>query len=92
MEENESIHPDYLKGFNEGYLLKKYLPELADKLLQAESHSSRSNGFKDGVTEYVHELEKAKYPAWLREDRYSDLGNEPDRSKERDRDDLEPEK
>jgi hypothetical protein len=58
MEETTTPSPDYIKGFNEGYVLAKDQPELADKLASMKGDSERVAGFHDGRRQYV--LEKAK--------------------------------
>ncbi len=75
MEENETVDPEYQKGFNEGYTMKKYLPEIADKLADAMGDSSRGLGFKDGRQELLVEQQRDKYPSWRRTD-WLDKGNE----------------
>jgi len=96
MEDIEPVHPDYVKGFNEGYLIKQNLPELADRLADAVGDSLRSQGFKDGRSEVIRELERDRYPKWLRSDRLSSLEEkeqeERERGKDRDKEDREPER
>ena len=84
MEEIEHVDPDYQKGFNEGYIMKKHLPDLADKLAEVASDSQRSTGFKEGRNQLILEREKERYPDWLRSDRLSNLDNSPDKGKEKD--------
>ena len=45
------------KGFNNGYLLQKYYPELADKISKSfnEKDDLYQSGFKSGVTQYKKE-------------------------------------
>jgi hypothetical protein len=66
---------EYQQGFNEGYLISKYHPELSEALSSALTDSSRSVGFKDGIYELQIEKNKDKdyYPDWLREDRLENL-------------------
>ena len=73
MEENQSPHPDYLKGFNEGYIMNKYEPELTQDLSKALPVSVRANGFKDGVEQFTVEKTLGRMPAWLQKDRLSNL-------------------
>ncbi len=89
MQETESPHPDYLKGFNEGYLLKKHLPELADTLASAVNGSMRDAGFKDGRMQLFYEKEMELLPDWLKRDYSEDRDNYSDKAK--DKDDIEPE-
>lgn len=92
MEENNSPHPDYQKGFNEGYLMKKHLPDLADKIVHAIDPSERGTGFRDGKAQCELEQKNDRYPRWLRDDRLSNLDKGKDETKGKDRDDMEPEK
>ena len=51
------------KGFNAGYLLQKYDPELARKLLKdlKDKDIPYAQGYKAGVKEYARELIKEQY-------------------------------
>lgn len=94
MEDNfDTPHPDYVKGFNEGYVLTKYSPQLANEIAASMPVSERSSGFKDGKTQVENELAKEKYPKFLQKDRSKiDKNNpSPDRSKVRDRG-IEPDR
>lgn len=86
MEENTEPHPDYIKGFNEGYTLAKHMPELSEKLPVSLDETERGQGFKDGRDEYILEKEKQR-PSWLRKDRLSDM----DKTEDLDKDDLDRE-
>ncbi len=96
MEDIEPVDPEYLKGFNEGYLIKEHLPDLADRLADSIGDSMRSQGFKDGRVEMIREREKERYPKWLRSDRLSSLEEkekqERERNKDQDKEDREPER
>ncbi|MBE7172471.1 MAG: hypothetical protein INR73_17935 [Williamsia sp.] len=94
MEDIEPVDPEYLKGFNEGYIIKQHMPDLADKLASSVGDSLRSQGFKDGRNEVLRERERERYPKWLRSDRLSSLEDKELRSKDRDKDkeDIEPER
>ena len=89
MEENETPQPDYLKGFNEGYLMAKHLPDLAEKLAKADNESVRHMGFRDGRSQLTKEKEKTRYPDWLKSDRLDSIDKKQDKSKEKDRGDRE---
>ena len=99
MEKNEIIEnsdtpsSDYIKGFNEGYLIEKNLPELAEKLSSSLSQSDRSKGFGDGRKEMMLEMAREKYPSWLKDDITANQGIEEDIQKDQDKkmDNLEPE-
>lgn len=71
MEELEKPEPDYIKGFNEGYLLAEHMPELAAKLAPVLTETSRSQGIKDGFDQYALEKDLTKQqelPEWRRRD------------------------
>ena len=89
MEETEAPHPEYLKGFNEGYLITKHLPDLADKLSGVLGDSLWGTGFQDGRQQLILEQVKDRLPDWLKDDPLSRLDNLPDKSHEKDRDDLD---
>lgn len=89
MDENETAHPDYQKGFNEGYIMKQHLPEMADKLAEAVGSSVRSEGFRDGRQQGILDQRKDYYPNWLKSDRLPNLNNDINKSKDKDMDDLE---
>ncbi len=48
---------DYVKGFNEGYLIAQHEPELAAQLSKAEGTSDRLQGIKDGHRRFTLEKE-----------------------------------
>lgn len=49
----------YLEGFNSGYLLRKFKPELSASILKnLEANSDYSKGLIDGNREYEQELDK----------------------------------
>lgn len=65
MSEQENI--EYQKGFNEGYLLTKHLPELAGSIAKIESLSPRIEGFRDGRKEFALEKVRERRPSFLKE-------------------------
>lgn len=88
MEEQDKVEPEYVKGFNEGYLLAQHKPELAEKLAGIDSDFIRLVGFKDGRKQYDAERQKPRLPSWLKEDRLTRMP-QPNRSKDRD---IEPDR
>jgi hypothetical protein len=58
--ETENPHPSYLKGFNEGYTLHKYMPELAQEIALALKNSERGMGFKEGYSQYLVDKHQVK--------------------------------
>ena len=89
MEDEDKVEPDYLKGFNEGYTISQYQPELAEKLANIDSDFIRLAGFKDGRKQYQAEQLKDRLPSWLKGDRPAREQNSPTKTKGRD---IEPEK
>jgi hypothetical protein len=89
MEQNSTVHPDYQKGFNEGYSIAKLAPEIAETLSKAQTQSERMKGFKDGRKEFLLEKEKAKdlMPGWLKDD----TPTKSDKSKGKDKMDIDKE-
>ncbi len=89
MENEEKVDPDYLKGFNEGYTIAQYMPELAEQLANVESDNSRTAGFQAGRGQYQIEQNRERLPSWLKGDRPAKTDPTPAKSKDRD---IEPEK
>lgn len=56
--EHRDASSEYIKGFNEGYMIAKNMPDLASQLQSITGNSERSVGFQDGRKQY--ELEKFK--------------------------------
>lgn len=63
-EQEEEVDPEYLRGFNEGYMLAQHNPELAQTLASIDSDFIRLAGFKAGQEQFhveqVHTQEKEK--------------------------------
>jgi len=66
MEDNDQL----VEGFNAGYVLEKYQPELAQKISQAVQAVEEDffQGFVAGSEEYVKERNRAKLLEKLRGD------------------------
>ena len=90
MDDKDSTPKEYQKGFNEGYLLAKHTPDLADKLLSASGESIQINALKKGIEEYKLEKTREHNPAWLKKGRLSELKD--NSSKDKSKDDLSLEK
>ncbi len=73
MKENATTSEEFVKGFNDGYLLAKHEPELVARLPVDLGSSERSKGFKAGKEQYLLEKSKERLPAWMRADRLSNL-------------------
>ena len=94
-ETNEQLpHPDFIKGYNQGYIIAQHEPELAEKLAQAMGDTERGKGFQGGRTEYLQEKsqEKSRIPDWLAKDYYQNLNKEADKDAEPDKDHADMEK
>lgn len=69
MEElNDNPHPDFIKGFNDGYLMAKHLPDLSKELSKSLSDTEQSKGFQSGIRQVFLEKIKAFEPAWMKDD------------------------
>lgn len=88
MADQDKIHEQYISGFNQGYLLARHLPELAEKLTKIEGKSDRVLGMKEGIEQYVLEQSKDRTPDWLKKDR---LGKTDDKLNDKSKDNLERE-
>lgn len=62
----EQINIEYVKGFNEGYIMTAYEPGLADKIAQVESGAPHLEGFRDGRKELTLEQIKGHQPSWMK--------------------------
>jgi hypothetical protein len=77
MEETNKIDPDYLKGFNDGYIIAQYEPELAEKLSKIEAVSPRIVGMQQGREQFIKEQLRTKLPDWLKDNTTPDRTNTP---------------
>lgn len=88
----QEAHPDYLKGFNEGYLLRQHNPELANSLSKSleQVQDERASGFAAGCSQYDKEREQVMTVSWMKKlpENYDDILPEKDMNM----DDLNPEK
>ncbi len=102
IELEQQPHADYVKGFNEGYLLQQEMPTLADIMAKSLDNieSERAMGFKDGREQLqkelgmdkskVHETGKDLNITWMQplpDDDYEDKS--PDRDANKDDLDIE---
>lgn len=67
MEEYDDIDPDYIKGFNEGYLISQHMPDIAESLAKAYGGGTRAEGFKQGKEQYNSEQLEQRLPSWLKQ-------------------------
>ena len=73
-EQNQSVSPLFLKGFNQGYYMQSSNPELADKMLQSD-HEQNDYwfGFEDGTMEFKAEKDPTLNKDDLSKDQSFDL-------------------
>lgn len=66
-EENSAdiVSPEYQQGFNEGYILATYEPEVSQAVSLAEGMTERLSGMKAGIEEARLEKEKLPIPKWM---------------------------
>ncbi len=71
--------PNYIKGFNDGYKLAKYQPELYEKLRDS---LSEGNEYERGVLEGSREFEKEKDKEKGRMEELNSLRESKDKAKD----------
>lgn len=63
-EENEYITTaegqQYLKGFNDGYLIAEHMPEVVKALADVKDKTPHVEGFLDGANQYEQDKELSK--------------------------------
>jgi len=86
---DEQTTPDagYIKGFNEGYIITKHLPEVSDCIVQVQSESPRLDGFRDGRKQLVLEKIAEQHKTPLKTEQNKDIRQEPRKDR-----DLEPDR
>lgn len=78
MEETENkVDKNYLEGFNNGYFLAKYEPELAEMLSKIHAESLHVKGLQKGREQYLKEQLKEKLPSLLKEQPMSEKSKSP---------------
>lgn len=90
--EDKKYETDYEKGYNSGYTIAKYTPDLADKLAKTEMNVAYIEGFIDGQDMYELDrqyLDKPvssdkDLPYWLQSDRLTQDFNEAGKDKDKD--------
>lgn len=73
MTPSDTIEQQYQQGFNDGYVLAKYRPDISDSLQGLQPLSPRLEGMIDGREEYTLEQELEKQQEHLPEDPALDL-------------------
>ena len=57
----------YVKGWREGYILTKHLPEMAKDLASSKNKTPYFEGFRAGKDEYLREQLVSHRPNWLKD-------------------------
>jgi len=91
MEETTKVDPDFLKGFNDGYLIAQHEPELAEKLSKIKAVTPRIIGIQQGRNQYLNEQIKDKRPSFLKDNHPFTEKSDLDKTKNKDRE-IEPER
>lgn len=59
---DEKVTAEYVKGFNEGYLLAQFEPDLVERFMSIENTAERITGLREGAKQYflevIHEMSK----------------------------------
>lgn len=58
MQEEQDPSPEYIKGFNQMYKLKKEMPDAAQQILAAKADGDRFKGMQGGARQF--ELERIR--------------------------------
>lgn len=66
-ETEDKVDKNYLEGFNNGYFLAKYEPELAEKLSKIQADSLHVKGLQQGREQFLKEQLQEKLPSLLKE-------------------------
>lgn len=85
MQDEQSPSPEYIKAYNQGYIMQKHLPDLTDKLSKSFGNTERSTGFKDGQEQYKLETVKDR-PKFLQRNRLVNPKTKSEKSKDKDKD------
>jgi hypothetical protein len=84
--EQENRTPEYLKGFNYGYMVAEHIPELAHQLRDSVGTSDRFEGLRDGIAQFDKEKELDRKPDWLKKSTRQSKDKSRNRESEKDRD------
>lgn len=81
-------HPDFVDGFNLGYLLAQHEPDLAVQIADKINFTSeRSIGFTCGIAQYAMDKDKTLQTEWAKS--VEPDHQQPDKHFESDKDDME---
>lgn len=91
--EEEKVSSDYQNGFNEGYIIAKYNPELAGQLAKVTQDGLRWTGFQQGREQFLKEQVKERMPSWIKGNRSEKEDQTPNKNMEKGKSkDIEPDK
>ena len=65
MEEHDPS-PDYIKSFNDGYLIAENRPDVSQALTNIDSDNARLIALKAGVKTFDDLKTPSRYPSWLK--------------------------
>lgn len=82
MSDNKNQEQEFIKAFNQGYLISKHEPELANKLLEGLNDSSSSQGFAEGIKQAKIEKAKEYIPSFMKGKEKTNRA--PDKTKDKD--------
>ncbi|CAG5012193.1 hypothetical protein DYBT9275_05126 [Dyadobacter sp. CECT 9275] len=66
--ENEKPDPEYIRKFNQGYILAKYMPGLSERISKSKSQTPNLQAMQDGRKQFLSEEAISKAPSWLKPD------------------------
>lgn len=84
--EQDEPSPEFVRKFNDGYTLTKYMPDIASQIADAVKETESGQGFINGREQYLKELAKERTPNWLKRD------NSRNYTTDKSKGDIEPEK
>jgi hypothetical protein len=68
MEDKPTPEAEYIRRFNDGYILAKTMESLSAELSKSKSQSPAFLAMQDGRNQYLSEKQREKLPMWLRKD------------------------
>jgi hypothetical protein len=79
--DNDQPNSEYQQGFNDGYLIARHEPDLADKLKNLPETTPRMEGFQEGRKQLLRDKFKERLPEWVKDDPEKDVDQsiEPDK-------------
>ncbi|WP_259015508.1 hypothetical protein [Emticicia fluvialis] len=83
MDQNNTTDPKLVQGFNDGYIIAKFEPGLAEKLSKIDAVSSYLIGIQNGREQYLKDQLKTKLPDYLKEDSAPDKNPYPSKDKDK---------